>query len=90
MQNFCNGWNPGDFPYIDLSPDESVGEAHRAWQGCPTMAITRGGRLFAGWFTGGLFEPCIHNYNVLVMSDDGGESSSAAYSSVSPSGRDTS
>ena len=77
MQNVCNGWTPDEFPYINLSPDESVGEAHRAWQGCPTVAVTRGGRLFAGWLTGGLFEPCIHNYNLLIMSDDGGESWSA-------------
>ena len=77
MKNICNGWAPEEFSYINLSPDESVGEAHRAWQGCPTVAITRGGRLFSGWLTGGLFEPCIHNYNVLIMSDDGGESWSA-------------
>lgn len=77
MQNFCNGWTPGERPYINLAPDESVSEAHRSWQGCPTVAVTRGGRLFAGWFTGGLLEPCIHNYNVLIMSDDGGKSWSA-------------
>ena len=77
MKNIGNGWTPEEFSYIDLSPDESVGEAHRAWQGCPTVAVTRGGRLFAGWFTGGLLEPCIHNYNVLIMSDDRGESWSA-------------
>ena len=74
MQNICNGWNPEEFPYIDLTPNEGVSEAHRAWQGCPTVAVTRGGRLFAGWLTGGAFEPCIDNYNVLVKSDDAGKS----------------
>ena len=59
--------------YVDLYPGEEVSEKHRAWQGCPTVARTKGGRLFAGWYTGGMFEPCIHNYNVLIQSDDGGE-----------------
>ena len=74
MKNICNGWDPVEFPYIDLAPGEEATEEHRAWQGCPTVAMTAGGRLFAGWFTGGAFEPCIHNYNVLVKSDDGGKS----------------
>ena len=60
--------------YIRLQPGEEVLEAHRAWQGCPTVARTKGGRLFAGWYTGGLFEPCIQNYNILIQSDDDGES----------------
>lgn len=60
-------------PYIVFHPGEEVSEAHRAWQGCPTIARTKGGRLFAGWYTGGMFEPCIHNYNVLVQSDDDGQ-----------------
>lgn len=63
--------------YIVLNPDDTVSEKHRAWQGCPTIARTKGGRLFAGWYTGGLFEPCIHNYNVLIQSDDNGETWSA-------------
>lgn len=59
--------------YIVVHPGEEVSEAHRAWQGCPTIARTKGNRLFAGWYTGGLLEPCIYNYNVLVQSDDGGK-----------------
>lgn len=59
-------------PYIDLHPGRETWEENRAWQGCPTIARTRGGRLFAGWYTGGMFEPCIDNFNVLVKSDDGG------------------
>ena len=59
--------------YISLNPGEEVLEKNRAWQGCPTIARTRGGRLFAGWYTGGMFEPCMDNYNVLIQSDDNGE-----------------
>ena len=60
-------------PYIDTAPGKETWEEARAWQGCPTIARTKGGRLFAGWYTGGMFEPCIDNFNVLVKSDDGGE-----------------
>lgn len=73
MKNICNNWNLSDFKHINFYPDASVGEEYRAWQGCPTIAVTRKGRIFAGWYTGGAFEPCIHNYNVLVKSDDNGE-----------------
>ena len=74
MKNICNNWDKNEYKYINFTPDESLGEENRAWQGCPSVAVTRGGRLFAAWFTGGMFEPCINNYDVLVMSDDGGES----------------
>ena len=60
-------------PYVVFNPGPEVLEDKRAWQGCPTIARTRGGRLFAGWYTGGAFEPCIRNFNVLVQSDDNGE-----------------
>lgn len=74
MRNFCHNWESSDFRFIRFDPDTSVGEEYRAWQGCPTIAVTQKGRLFAGWYTGGAFEPCIDNYNVLVKSDDGGKS----------------
>lgn len=61
------------YSYIDFAPGPETWEEHRAWQGCPTVARTAGGRLFAGWYTGGLLEPCIDNFNVLVRSDDNGE-----------------
>jgi hypothetical protein len=73
MKNVCHNWESDDYPYIQFHPDASVGEEYRAWQGCPTIAATQKGRLFAGWYTGGAFEPCINNYNVLVMSEDRGE-----------------
>lgn len=73
MKHICNNWEPGDYRYINFSPDESVSEEHRAWQGCPSVAVTKNGRLFAGWFSGGALEPCIRNYNILVKSDDHGK-----------------
>ena len=74
MKNICNNWDLSDYKYINFAPDESASEEHRAWQGCPSIATTKNGRLFASWFSGGAFEPCIYNYNILVMSVDGGAS----------------
>ncbi len=73
MKNICNGWDKNEFPYINFSPDESVSEETRIWQGCPTVAVTRGGRIFAGWNSGGELEPCILNYNIFAVSDDDGK-----------------
>ena len=72
--NKTDNWDILQYPYIDLTPDSSCDESARAWQGCPSVAVTKGGRVFAAWYTGGAFEPCINNYNLLVKSDDGGES----------------
>ena len=72
-----------DMPkYIVINPGDEVSEKHRAWQGCPTIARTKGGRLFAGWYTGGMFEPCIDNYNILIKRDDNGETWSAPIMAV--------
>lgn len=57
--------------------DARYAEAIRQYQGCPTIAATRGGRLFAGWYSGGTQEPHMDNYNLVVMSDDRGETWSA-------------
>ena len=73
MKNLSNGWKTEAFPYINFTPGTEFGVQTRAWQGCPTVVVTKKGRLFAGWYTGGAFEPCIDNYNVLAMSDDGGK-----------------
>lgn len=47
--------------------------SERNWQGCPSIAVTEGGRLWATWFTGGEDELATGNYAVLVYSDDNGE-----------------
>ncbi len=48
-------------------------ESIRIFQGCPTIAVTNGGRIFAGWYAGGTREPHMNNYNLLVVSDDDGK-----------------
>ena len=57
----------------DKPTDERFEERIRRFQGCPTIAISRGGRVFAGWYSGGFQEPHMENYNLLVYSDDRGK-----------------
>lgn len=45
----------------------------RRFQGCPTLAVTPGGRIYMGWYAGGDREPHMDNFNLLMFSDDGGE-----------------
>ncbi|MBO4548950.1 MAG: exo-alpha-sialidase, partial [Abditibacteriota bacterium] len=52
--------------------DPRFDESLRRFQGVPTIAVTRGGRIYLGWYAGGTTEPHIDNYNLLVYSDDGG------------------
>lgn len=52
--------------------DEKYSEKIREFQGCPTIAITKGGRIFMGWYSGGICEPHMDNYNLLIYSDDKG------------------
>lgn len=75
---FAYGEN-GEFPWesepasLMISPSENYySESERNWNGCPTVAVTNGGRIFAGWVTGGTGEPRVENYDVLYYSDDSG------------------
>lgn len=54
--------------------NEEYSEKIREFQGCPTIAITNGGRIFMGWYSGGICEPHMDNYNLLIYSDDNGNS----------------
>lgn len=53
--------------------DETYSFADRKWNGLPTVCLTEGGRLWAGFMTGGYGEPDPLNYNAFHYSDDGGE-----------------
>ena len=59
---------------IYTTPPEIFNDIHRCWQGCPTIERVSSGRLFAGWYSGGLKEPDYNNYCLLVKSDDSGNS----------------
>ena len=53
--------------------DPKYEESIRLYQGCPSIAISRGGRIFVAWYAGGTNEPHIENYNLLIYSDDDGK-----------------
>lgn len=75
-------------PVLLYPQDPCYTDEHlRQFQGCPTVAVTPGGRIYAGWYSGGTCEPHIENFNLLVMSDDGGKSWSQPLL-VIPSGRE--
>ena len=57
---------------VHTSPEECFQSSRRLWQGCPTIECTPKGRLLAGWYSGGMREPDMMNYNLLVRSDDDG------------------
>ena len=52
---------------------EKFNEKIRLFQGCPTIATTKNGRIYLGWYAGGLKEPHMNNYNLLIYSDDEGK-----------------
>ena len=64
-------------PLLIHPKDPRYAEDIRNFQGCPTLAISRGGRIFLGWYSGGTREPHIENYNLLIYSDDRGATWSA-------------
>ena len=70
-------------PAVHTSPAEKYADSQRAWQGIPGVERTRGGRLWATWYSGGTGEGPL-NYVVLVHSDDGGVTWSAPELVVDP------
>ena len=60
-------------PYANITPDERYHESNRAWQGAPSIARTRGGRLFVGIMSGGIYEPDPRNECIVLYSDDNGD-----------------
>lgn len=67
--------NASKFPCDILykSKDIKYSENIRLFQGCPTIAVTKGGRIYLGWYAGGTCEPHMRNYNILIYSDDNGK-----------------
>jgi len=74
--------------FIYRPTDEKYTDEHiRKFQGCPTIAVTRGGRIYMAWYSGGICEPHIENFNLIIYSDDGGANWSKPYV-VIPSSRE--
>lgn len=51
--------------------DARFQDSVRRWQSCPKAAVTKGGKLFVAFYTGGT-EESSENYGMLVSSTDGG------------------
>ncbi len=60
------------FSTVSVRPDSSFSPSTRLWIGCSSVQVT-GKRVWACGFTGGRYEPSRVNYNILMYSDDGGE-----------------
>ena len=54
----------------DVNELKKYDSAHRLWQGIPSVAVTKRGRIFVTFYSGGMKEE-IGNYCLLVMSDGG-------------------
>lgn len=56
---------------------EDYARAKRTGTGVPSMAVSRGGRIWAAWYSGKtpgeIIERCPHSYTVLSTSGDGGK-----------------
>lgn len=59
-------------PYLNWNPGPEYASSTRPFQGCPSLAVTPGGRLWAFWLAGGINEGP-ENYVVLTTSGDGGK-----------------
>lgn len=67
---------------LHFNPNEKYFVEHRMWQGVPGLEVT-GNRIWAAWFSGGKYEPCINNYGVVAYSDDIGKTWTEPYFVVS-------
>ena len=68
-----NNANKHSCPVIVRPDPEDYDEKSREYQGCPTIAITKNGRIFVAWYAGGFNEPHMDNYNLVHYSDDDGK-----------------
>lgn len=69
---FWTDWNGIEEQTIASSTTETYAFEDRQWNGLPTVCVTEGGRVWAGFMTGGYGEPDALNYNAFHYSDDGG------------------
>ena len=46
--------------------EKYINESVRNFQGCPTSAVTKKGRIFLGWYSVGRREPHMDNFNLVV------------------------
>ena len=64
-----------EMPELKLIPSPRYGERNRKWQGVPSIERTSGGRLWAAWYAGSVWEGFSDrgNYIVVYTSGDDGK-----------------
>lgn len=67
---------------VRINIEKEYSEENRAWQGAPSIARTKGGRLFVGFMSGGIYEPDPRNHCLIVYSDDRGDTWSGPVLSI--------
>lgn len=70
---FMDNANKVSCPVIVDPNPEDYDEKSREYQGCPSIAMTKNGRIFVAWYAGGFNEPHMDNYNLVHFSDDNGK-----------------
>lgn len=70
---FWTNWEGMSETPVASGKTETYAFEDRKWNGLPTVCLTEGGRLWAGFMTGGYGEPDPLNYNAFHYSDDGGK-----------------
>ncbi len=78
-------WAESVLPSINFSPGEEYGSKARKYQGIPTIERAPGGRLWAAWYAGPVFEDQ-YNYVVAVTSGDDGKTWSDLKLVIDPDG----
>lgn len=69
---FWTDWEGIEEQPLASGATETYAFDDRRWNGLPSVCLTEGGRLWAGFMTGGYGEPDPLNYNAFHYSDDGG------------------
>lgn len=70
---FWTDWEGMEDTVLAEGTTETYSFDDRRWNGLPSVCLTEGGRLWAGFMTGGYGEPDPLNYNAFHYSDDGGK-----------------
>lgn len=63
---------PAEIVFSD-NEEADLSASSRQWQGVSGVEVTKGGRIWSTFLTGGEKEPSIENYVVYAYSDDGGK-----------------
>ena len=69
---------------VVLKPDSTYSMEKRKWQGCPSVEKTKNGTLYAGWFSGGPYEPHPENYSIVARSLDDGKTWEEPFLVIAP------